>query len=168
MSTRAAIAAAPSLAIAMCGCVQSSDARDGGENVSNSAAADPLELRAVDRPGDADALNRTEALGGCTFRSDGAEALLIVGVPSSPSMEVIGVARIAGRLTTLHGDGVGPDSVRKGPVMRSGGVTLTVRHGDGEGQSVGPDARRWPAELTVRNSGGESRTYSAGGWSCNA
>lgn len=108
----------------------------------------------------------TGNVGGCMFEDAQGRALLFVGVPDDRRANPIGAARQDGQGIRLTGVGSGIGYVDKGPVMKAGALTLTLRRDPGEGKSVGIETREWPADLIATDTDGNKRTYGGGSWAC--
>lgn len=111
-------------------------------------------------------------VGGCSFHDQAGTLLLSVGIPDNYGLAegaggpAIGVARINGTPTKLTADKADAAFVENGPKLSGVGFTVTVLRAEGEGKTLDRELVEYAADLVVADGGGDSRTYSPGGWRC--
>jgi hypothetical protein len=111
-------------------------------------------------------------VGGCAFYDKDGRHLLSVGIPDNYDLPVgaggdaIGVARIKGQTIKLTANKGDAGYVEAGPQLTGGGFTLTVMRAEGEGKPLDREEVEYAADLVVADGGGDSQTYSPGGWRC--
>ena len=163
------------MAVTACGDAEEPAPLAGGEasdplpNATMSPLAEsdgPAPTLSLDALGDDLEADLGPTLGACAFAHDG-ETLMIAGAPDESGSRGRGVVQIAGveRLMTGERTG-GPDYINAGPVMTDGDFTVEVRRGAGEGNPVGIESTRWPAELAIQQGMGAERVYRPGTWTC--
>jgi hypothetical protein len=111
-------------------------------------------------------------VGGCAFYDKDGRHLLSVGIPDNYDLAVgaggdaIGVARIKGEAIKLTAVKADAGYVEGGPQLTGGGFTLTVMRAEGEGKPLDREEVEYAADLVVADGGGDSHTYTPGGWRC--
>ncbi|RPF70382.1 hypothetical protein [Aurantiacibacter spongiae] len=123
-------------------------------------------IPALEELGDPDDLDLGEMVGACSFASND-KVLFIAGSEGSDRARGRGVIQIAGRDRVLAGaDMTGPEGIMDGPTMTDGEYTVTIDRGSGDGERVGAESTRWPAELVVSKDARSDVRYAPGTWTC--
>jgi hypothetical protein len=141
------------------------DSATGGQppagNEDGTPAATPppagVDVTQIEKLGNIAGADLGQRDGGCTFQS-GETELMLAGAPADPSAGGKAVVRLGGKLYLLTMASGGMPAVRSGGTFTAEGMSVFVA------PAAGPQDRR-PANLTVTDSGGASRTV-GGEWIC--
>jgi hypothetical protein len=137
-----------------------------------AAAPSALSLEPLQNGDGAIVADNMSNVGGCGFYDKDGRNLLSVGIPDNYGLAegaggpAIGVARPNGEPTKLTAEKADAGVIEGGPKLSGGGFTLTVLRAEGEGKPLDREEVEYAADLVVSDGGGDSRTYSPGGWRC--
>ena len=170
-------AALASLALAACGSDDgvTDEAREEAPGETGVAVDNIADEKAVGADaavplleplGDEQSVDLGPTLGACSFEHEG-DLLFIAGAPDESNARGNGVIQVAGRDRLLAGaDMNGPEGINDGPTMTDGEYTVTIERGAGDGEVLGIESTRWPAELIVRKDMANEVRYAPGTWTC--
>lgn len=160
-------------AMLLAACGSSEEAPDDAATATPAAAApSALSLEPLQNGDGAIVADNMSNVGGCGFYDKDGRNLLSVGIPDNYGLAegaggpAIGVARPNGEPTKLTAAKADAGTIEGGPKLSGGGFTLTVLRAEGEGKPMDREEVEYAADLVISDGGGDSRTYSPGGWRC--